>query len=291
MNAALERVRALPIWRGTVDPEPMSGGLTNVNFKVRDRADSYVVRVGSDIVVHQIMRFNERAASEAAFRAGVSPEVVYAGEGVLVVRFIDGKTLGPADVRDPRNLPRIVELVKTVHRDMPRHLRGPALVFWPFYLVRDYAHTLSNAGSRHQSRLAQLLADAEQLERDLGPIDMVFGHNDLLAANLIDDGKRLWLIDWDYAGFNSPLFDLANLASNSELGSEQQEEMLALYHGRTADAGLKRRYSAMICASLLREAMWGMVAEIHSGLAVDYPAYTAEYLGRYERALAAHRTG
>ena len=71
-----------------------------------------------------------------------------------------------------------------------------------------------------------LLARAARLEAAVGPIEVVFGHNDLLAANFIDDGQRLWLVDWEYAGFNSPLFDLGGLASNSELSPEQAEQAL-----------------------------------------------------------------
>ena len=141
------------------------------------------------------------------------------------------------------------------------------------------------------ARLPGLLATAEELERDVGPITMVYGHNDLLPANILDDGTRLWLIDWDYAGFNSPLFDLANLASNNNLDPAQEAWLLHAYFGAPADAGLRRQYSAMKCASLLRETMWSMVSEIHSKLDFDYPAYTADYLARFEQALAARRLG
>ena len=116
------------------------------------------------------------------------------------------------------------------------------------------------------------------LETAVGPIDVVFGHNDLLAANFIDDGKRLWLVDWDYAGFNSPLFDLGGLASNSELSLEQAEALLRLYFDRPVDDELRRRAAAMTAASLLRETMWSMVSEIHSAVDFDYAAYTAEKL-------------
>ena len=115
---------------------------------------------------------------------------------------------------------------------------------------------------------------------------MVFGHNDLLAANFIDDGKRLWLVDWEYAGFNSPLFDLGGLASNSELSSEQAEAALELYFDRPIDDDLRRRAAAMTAASLLRETMWSMVSEIHSTVDFDYSAYTAENLRRFEAAYA-----
>ena len=291
MSTALQRVRALSFWRQPVDPVPLGGGITNVNFTVDIGGEKFVVRVGDDIPVHQVMRFNERAASEAAFRAGISPEVVYAELGILVLRYISGKTLLPADVREQHILQRIVPLIARVHREIPHHLRGPALVFWVFHVLRDYGHTLRAGHSRHAARLPALLATAADLERDVGPINLVYAHNDLLPGNLLDDGERLWIIDWDYAGFNSPLFDLANLASNNELTAAQQDWMLTAYFGRAPDAGLRRRYSAMICASLLRETLWSMVSELHSTLAFDYPAYTAEYLGRFERALAAHLAG
>ena len=232
-----------------------------------------------------------RAASEAAFRAGLSPEVVHAEPGILVLRFIEGRTFAAEDVRQPANLERIVPLIRLVHTEMPRQVRGPALIFWVFHVVRDYAHTLREGGSRHLPRLPGLIETAAELERDVGPVEIVYAHNDLLPANLMDDGRRLWLIDWDYAGFNSPLFDLANLASNNELSPEQEGWLLEAYFGRLADGDLRHRYSAMKCASLLRETMWSMVSEIHSKLAFDYAAYTADYLGRLERALAIHRQG
>jgi thiamine kinase-like enzyme len=289
MSIPIERVRALPVWREAVHPEPLGGGITNLNFTVDHGGARFVVRVGDDIPVHQVMRFNERAASEAAFRAGISPEVVYAEPGILVLRFIKGKTFTAEDVRKPENLARILPLLRRVHTEMPGQVRGPALVFWVFHVIRDYGHTLRDGLSRHLTRLPELLAIAEELERDVGPVELVYGHNDLLAANFIDDGNRIWLIDWDYAGFNSPLFDLANLASNNGFSPEQEDWMLRNYFGRAPSFDLRRSYSAMKCASLLRETLWSMVSEIHSNLVFDYPAYTADYLGRFEQAIAEHR--
>jgi len=290
MTTALERVRNLPFWRQPAEPKPLGGGITNVNFTVEQGAEKFVVRVGDDIPVHQVMRFNERAASEAAFRAGLSPEVVYAEPGILVLRFIAGKTFTAADVRDPQNLARIVPLIRRIHTEMPREVRGPALVFWVFHVLRDYGHTLADCNSRHLARLPALLAVAAQLEGQVGAVKMVYGHNDLLPGNLIDDGARLWIIDWDYAGFNSPLFDLANLSSNNEFDRAQETWMLSAYFGSAPDAELVHRYSAMKCASLLREAMWSMVSEIHSKLDFDYATYTMDYLKRFEQALAAHQS-
>lgn len=282
------RVAALAIWFGRVDPLPLTGGITNQNFTVEDRGRRYVVRVGNDILVHGVVRANELAASRAAHLAGLSPRVVHAEPGILVLDFIEGRTFTPEDVRNTANLERLVDMVRRCHRDIPQHLRGPAAMFWVFHVVRDYAHTLDEGNSRHAPLLPDLLARAAQLEAAVGPIEVVFGHNDLLAANFIDDGHRLWLLDWEYAGFNSPLFDLGGLASNSELSAEQEEQVLSLYFGTRIDDQLRRRASAMTAASLLRETMWSMVAEIHSTVDFDYAAYTAENLRRFEAAYATY---
>ena len=285
------RAAQLSCWSGPVEPEPVKGGITNTNFLVRDGGEAFFVRVGEDIPEHGVLRFNELAAARAAEAAGVSPAVVHSAPGIIVTRFIEGRTFGPEDIRDEQNLTRILPLVQRCHREVPKHLRGPVLIFWVFHVIRDYAATLRDGGSRCAPLLPDLQARAEELESTVGPIEVVFGHNDLLAANFIDDGDRLWLVDWDYAGFNSPLFDLGGLASNNELSEAQEAWLLETYFGRVADADLRRRYQAMKCASLLREAMWSMVSEIHSTLEVDYIAYTDENLARFERAYQAFAGG
>jgi thiamine kinase-like enzyme len=236
-----------------------------------------------------VVRANEVAASRAAYLAGLSPKVVHAEPGMLVLDFVEGRTLKPEDVRNPANLLRLVDMVRRCHRDIPQYLRGPVAMFWVFQVVRDYAHTLGDGNSPYASMLPEFLARAARLEAAVGPIDVVFGHNDLLAANFIDDGRRLWLVDWEYAGFNSPLFDLGGLASNSEFSSEQAEQALSLYFGKPVDDELRRRASAMNAASLLRETMWSMVSEIHSTVDFDYATYTAENLRRFDAAYAAYR--
>ncbi len=255
---ALKKARSLTCWSGPVDPQPLIGGITNTNFVVADGGEKYVVRIGDDIPQHGIMRFGELAASRAAFAAGISPQVVHHQPGALVIRFIEGITYGPEDVR--QNLDPIVDLIRRVHKDLPHFYRGPALMFWVFHVLRDYRHTLDAGGSRLISELEDLAAKATVLEEAVGPVQLVFGHNDLLAANFIDDGTRIWLIDWEHAGLSSPLFDLANLASNNELTDGQEEWMLETYFGYPADDRLRHRYRAMKCASLLREAMWSMVS-------------------------------
>lgn len=286
---ALERARDLQIWSGPVTPEALTGGITNINYLVEDAGRRYVVRIGNDIPVHQVMRFNELAASRAAHAAGLSPAVVHHEPGVLVLDYIESTPLDEAAVRDPEILARIVPLLRRCHREIPQHLRGAALMFWVFHVVRDYAATLREGESGYVLRLPELLVAADRLEAAVGPIEIVFGHNDLLPANLLDDGERLWLIDWDYGGFNSPLFDLGGLASNNGLAEAQERWLLEAYFETPLNDALWHRYQAMKCASLLREAMWSMVSEIHSELDFDYAAYSAENLARYQAAYESFR--
>lgn len=286
-----DRVRALGCWSGPVAIEPLGGGITNRNFLVTDAGRRAVVRIGDDIPVHQILRFNELAASRAAFAAGVSPAVLHHEPGALVIDFVEGRTLSAEDLRQRPMLEEALALVARAHREIPRHLRGPALVFWVFHVLRDYAGSLRDGGSRHLPLLPGLLDDAARLESAVGPIDLVFGHNDLLPANFLHDGQRLWLIDWDYAGFNSPLFDLGGLAANNGLSPADEGWMLAAYFGRDPDAALWRAYRAMKAAAALRETLWSMVSEIHSALDFDFAAYTATNLDTYRAALAAFEDG
>ena len=262
---------------------------TNHNFVVRDRGEIFVVRIADDIPLHGIMRFNELASSRAAYAAGISPEVTHAEPGALVMRFIEGETYGEAEVRRALGAGRIVPLLKRVHHVIPKHFEGPALIFWVFQVARGYAQTLRAGNSRMTGELPRFLEINAELEAALGPVEIIFGHNDLLAANFIDDGKRLWLVDWDYGGFNCPLFDLANLASNNQFSPVDEDSLLEAYFETPASDELRHKLSAMKCASLLRESMWSMVSEIHLDIDVDYVAYTTENLARFEGAYADFR--
>ena len=280
----IRHIKSLPCWRGAVTLTPLTGGITNINYLAEDAQGRYAVRVGADIPEHHVMRFNELSALQAAYVAGISPAVIYNEPSITVLDFIDSHTLTPEDVRQPDMLPRIVELVKRCHREIPKHLHGPALIFWVFHVIRDYGATLDARGNSHRKLVRDLVETGNRLEAASGPFDIVFGHNDLLAANLLDDGKRLWLIDFDYAGFNTPLFDLGGLASNNAFSREMEFQMLEQYFDAPLTEDLSRRYSAMKCAALLRETMWSMVSEITSDLDFDYRQYTADNLERFRNA-------
>ncbi len=288
-DAVHTRIAGLPCWRGEIGIEPLGGGMTNLNFRVADDAGEFVVRLGEDDPIHLISRANEIAACRAAHAIGVSPELVHHEPGILVVRFVDGQVYDEPDVRVPANLERIVDLLRRFHHQMPNRFTGVPVMFWVFQVLRHYQNLLRAGASAHAARLDELARTAAELESAVGPIDVVFGHNDLLPANFIDDGERIWLIDFDYAGFNSPLFDLANLASNNELEPAQEATMLEQYFGTAADGARLASYHAMKCASLLRETMWSMVSELHSRVDMDFADYTAKNLSRFESVYTEYR--
>ena len=281
-----KQLEALTFWQLPIQYKPLEGGMTNSNFRVEHGDKIYFVRLGEDIPEHGVYRFNELAASRAAFSCGISPEVVHQESGAMVLRFIEGKTLKSENLRDHSTMEKVVTLLKKCHFEMPQNLPGITLIFWVFQVIRGYANTLRKGQSRMIPELSRFIEINMKLEKTVGAVDILFGHNDLLFGNFIDDGLRLWLIDWDYAGFNSPLFDLANLASNNEYAEILEKQLLEMYYEKAVSPDLWKRYFAMKCASLLREAMWSMVSEIHSTIDFDYVQYTSENLDRFENTYA-----
>ncbi|MAC82459.1 MAG: choline kinase [Rhodobacteraceae bacterium] len=281
------RVLALSCWTDPTDIAPLTGGITNLNATVIDGGRKYVVRLGQDIPEHGILRWNEIAVACAAASAGVSPGVVHTEPGAVVFDFVEGEALSETALHDAQTLAMATDLVAKVHREVTPRLRGPVLTFWVFHVCRDYAAFLRENGSGYAPMLDKLMADATALEDGVGPVRLTLGHNDLLPANFIRADDGMWLVDWEYGGFNSELFDLGGLASNAGLPEEAEAEMLTRYYGHMPDTGFLYSYAAMKCGSLLRETMWSMVSEITSELDFDYAAYTAENLARYDAALAA----
>ncbi|WP_249690857.1 choline kinase family protein [Stappia sp. WLB 29] len=286
--ATHDRIAALPVWSGPIEIEPLHGGLSNASFLVRDREGAFVVRLGQDFPFHHVERAREAMVTRAAVDLGLAPELVHVEPGIMVSRFIDGHTFGPADVRARRA--DVAALIRRFHTGMGERVSGAGFIFWVFHVIRDYARTLVAGNSRMAGRLPEFLAVAQEMEQAQVALPIVFGHHDLLPANFIDDGNRLWLIDFEYAGFGTAMFDLAGVASNAGFSQMETEDLLATYLDAPADAAFLHAHAAMQVASLLRETLWSLVSELHlDAPGVDYVAYTAETLAAYEAALASYR--
>jgi len=277
MITAPQKLKDLPFWQGEITAAPLTGGLSNESYIVTDKTGKYIARFCDDIPVHQVNRQHEIIVSRAAAATGFAPQLVYDASGIMIFKFIEAKTYGKQDIAP--NIKALVKLIQGFHNNVGQHTTGPGRIFWVFHVIRDYAHTLKADNSPFADKLDGFKSIAAQLEKVQVPQPIVFTHNDLLPANFMDDGKKIWLIDFEYAAYGTPMFDLANLAANAGFTMEQDEQLLQLYYNAPPSPQLKQSLAAMKCASALREAMWSMISDIHLSVpGVDYGDYIAECL-------------
>ena len=279
---AIEKIKTLSIWKNDLTINPLEGGITNLNFLVNHGNEKLVVRLGQDIPEHLVYRSNEINVSKAAHEIGVSPKLIHSEQGVIVLEFIESETLDPKGVQ--KNLERIIPIIKKIHNEIPNFLSGQPAIFWVFHVIKYYANFLRSNHSIHQNKIDDLLLKASKLEKLSSPREIVFGHNDFLAANFLDDGSKIWVVDWEYGGFNDPLFDIGGLASNNDFKQDLEKEALEMYYEKSISNDFLLKYDSMKTASLLRETMWSMVSEITSKLDFDYGEYTQENLSKFNDA-------
>ncbi len=265
---------AARIWPGRPFAlELLGGGITNRNFKVALDGETAVLRIGGkNTELLGIDRAAEYAASRMAADLGVGPEVVafVEPEGYLVTRFVDGRPIPPEAI----SIPLVAELLRRIHGGPPVPSR-----FDSFRVVEAYRQTAEEHGVRVPAAYAEAKARADAIEAARGPQPLRPCHNDLLNANFIDDGSRLWIVDWEYAGMGDVFFDLANFAVNHGLDDTGDRTLLAAYVGEVRDAD-QAALGDMRFMSDFREAMWGVVQQGISDLDFDFVAYADEHFER-----------
>jgi thiamine kinase-like enzyme len=260
----------------------LDGGLTNTNYRITLDGRSYVARLSDPASsLLAIDRAAEHANSVAAAASGVAPAVAgYAPEaGLLVVEWVTGRTFGEQDVRDDANLPRIAQACRRLHS-------GPRFVsdFDMFDIQRRYLDVVLERGFRLPERYLEFMPVVERIRTALAvrPEPTVPCNNDLLAANMIDDGDRLWLIDYEYSGNNDPYFELGNIWSESGLELRQLELLVAAYCGRDSPARVARAR----LLGLMSKYGWTLWASIQDGISeldFDFWSWGME---KYVRAVA-----
>jgi thiamine kinase-like enzyme len=262
----------------------LTGGITNRNFlvTVAGRAGRYVIRLaGNDTHLLGISREVEHAATLAAAGVGVGPEVTafIRPEGYLVTRFIEGSPVSDEAVHLAATQRRVGESLRRIHDGPPI----PGL-FIPFRIVEAYRALAAARGVviPREYELAESFARRIELAFLSNPIEMRPCHNDLLNANFIDDGTRIRIVDWEYAGMGDPFFDLGNFSVNNGLHPDEDAEVLDAYEGEVR-AGRLARLTLMRTMSDFREAMWGVLQQGISTLDVDFVAYAAEHFDRLIR--------
>jgi len=260
---------------------PLPGGITNRNYRIRAGAEDLVLRIGGEgTELLGIDRAREHAASAIAAGLGVGAEVIafLEEERALVTRFVAGSPLTREGAVRGDTLPRIVEAIRRYHD-------GPAFpgAFSPFESVRSHASLAEAHGVSFPPEAARAREALDRIEHALGmPARILPCHNDLLAANFLDDGRSITIIDWEYAGMGDPFFDLGNLAANLELDPAACEELLRLYAGSVNKRDLARLHLLRL-SSDMRESYWGFLQMGISRIEFDYAKYAREHLERFLR--------
>jgi thiamine kinase-like enzyme len=275
LAAAVERV-----WPGrSTRVETLGGGITNHNLKVEVDGELFVLRVaGKDTGLLGIDRNVELEATRRAAELGIGPEVVafVEPEGWLVTRFVPGEIPPVEKMRRPELLTRVAAALRVFHDSPP--IPGD---FDSFRVVETYRETALERGGTIPAaydRAHDIARRIEALRTGALPSPC---HNDLLNANFLDDGERLCIVDWEYAGMGDPFFDLANFSINHELDEEGRRLLLDAYGAEDA-----RALELMRFMSDFREAMWGVVQTAISELDFDFAAYAREHFERLERTAA-----
>jgi len=276
-----QAISSIPIWQNKINISKIDGGITNQNFLVEDGLKKYFVRVGQDIPEHLVFRSNEIIASKVASSLKISPKIIFNNDNLQVIDFVNGSTLNEKGIKE--NFTEVISLIKKVHQEMPKNLYGKSMIFWVFHVIRHYSKFLKENKSNYSSMLTDLLKKSDSIKKHSSPYEIVFAHNDLLPANFIKDNKQIWLIDWEYAGYNTPLFDLGGLSSNNNFTEKEDIRLLENYYEKKINDEIINKFNCLKSASLLRETMWSMVSEITSKIDFDYSNYTNENLIKFNK--------
>lgn len=276
-------VEKVPDWKGkSLSISPLSGGLTNINYRVDVDGTPFVVRIpGDNTELLAIDRTNEYHNTRAAAEAGVGPCIVHClpEANVMVLEFIHGETMSRVKLQRAGMPTRMAQAIKQLHAG-PRFL----LDFNMFRLTELYLRIVQEHEVRIPTGYRDYLPQVAQIEAALArrPLASVPCHNDLLAENYLDDGQTLRLIDFEYSGNNDPTFELGNTCQEQQFDDARIEEMCAAYFGEAAPDKLARMRLNMIVSDV-GWTLWAAIQASISKIEFDYWGWAVE---RCDRAAA-----
>jgi thiamine kinase-like enzyme len=282
MSVIEEVVNKIPDWKNKeISIAPLPGGLTNSNFKVEVDGISYFVRVpGESTELLAVNRENEYHNSKAAFDAGVGPKVLYhlPEYSVMVLEFLNGKTMSKDSLNEAGMPTRMAHAIKKLNQG-PRFLLDFnmfRLTEYYLQICKEHDIKIPDGYSEHRSTIARI-----EKAMSVNPLPTVPCNNDLLAENYIDDGKQLWLIDYEYSGNNDPTFELGNTCQEMQFNDTQITEVCAAYFGEaTAD-----KIARMKLNMIMSDVGWGLWAAIQAKISTidfDFWGWAIERWGRAE---------
>jgi thiamine kinase-like enzyme len=273
-------------------PVPLSGGITNHNFRVTLGGEEYVLRVhGRDTDLLGIDRNAEQLACGLAAEMGIAPELVAAFDDCLVTRFIACEPLIPSEAAT-----RAQELARALRSFHDSPLELPTR-FWVPDLLAAYAARVHERGVRLPDAYGRAAAVTARIAAVLPLNDPRPCHNDLLTSNIIRtyahagdraptgaNNGRLLIVDWEYAGMGHPGFDLGNLSVNNDFSEADDERLLSAYYRVPATDARRAMLALMRILSDAREAAWGVVQAEISELDFDFGRYARTHFERLEAA-------
>jgi len=280
MSVIEEAVAKIDEWRGkNISIQPLSGGLTNSNYKVEVDGTPYFVRVpGESTELLAIDRNNEYHNTKAAAEAGVAPQVLYylPEYCVMILEFLNGKTMSKDSLNGAGMPTRMARAIKQLH-SAPRFLTD----FNMFRLTEYYLNLCKERDIRIPDGYLDRLPTVKQIETamSVNPLDTVPCNNDLLAENYLDDGKQLWLIDYEYSGNNDPTFELGNTCQEMQFSDDQISEVCSAYFG-TASADMIVRMKLNMIMSDVGWGLWAAIQAKISTIDFDFWGWAIERWGR-----------
>jgi thiamine kinase-like enzyme len=248
----------------------LKGGLTNVNYRLDTPSDKYVIRISDKKTsLLGIERENERINAQRAYLAGVGAEIIdfLSEEDILVIKWIDAKTLHKDDIKSqPEMLERIARAVRALHKGpkFQQDFYFPSVRKKYLEIVQENNFFIPD----NYLRLEPLVVELESLLK-VHPEPLAPCNNDLLAENFLDDGTKIWIIDYEYSGQNEPSFEIGNMASELALNREQLVTLCNVYWEENLDHKVWRALAWSVIARF-GWVMWASIQEGVSKISFDF---------------------
>ena len=277
MEASLQLEQVIPLLPGysrcaKVDILPLSGGITNINYRANLCGNSYVISIGGRSTKHLcIDRKAEYKNMRAAHQFGVGPAVVFHNGNIMISSFAEGRVLHAREITSKPRRDQFVNIIQRCHRIPLANVRGS---FCVFNNVECMIREGGRLGALLPENLTWILGQLKGIKQALSmhAIQPVFCHNDLVPENVICAGEKMVLIDWEYSGCGDRYFDLGMVAFYHQLEDKEERELLGAYFGKVTESSLAR-LRLMRLMSALRDGAWSLVQGAVSSLDFDFAAY------------------
>ena len=269
-GALLDQV---PLIKNRTSVEELSGGLTNRNLAIDSDGKKYVARISSNSSdLLDINRENEYKNTIIAAEAGIGATVhdYLPGQGLLLISYINGKTFGAQDIAS--NLPRVAKAVRTLHGARPF-----VSDFNMFALQKRYLDIVQSNNFIYPDKYLDYEGHISDLKKAISvlPAEIVPCNNDLLPGNFIDDGEKIWLIDYEYSGNNDACFELGNIWAEAFLEYDALVELIDAYYGAHRPEKIARAWLQSLMAKY-GWTLWAAIQASISDIDFDFRAWGGE---------------